>query len=130
MTATGRAGKPGRPETGVPPRTANIFDRLEPSSPVERFETVLERPGVRLERIVSTGQSTPEGEWYDQAWDEWVILLAGSAGLLLAGDQEPVTLAPGDYVYLPAHCRHRVAWTSPDEPTVWLAIHLGGPDGT
>ena len=33
-------------------------------------------------------------------------------------------MGPGDWVWLPARCRHRVAWTDPDAPTVWLAVHL------
>lgn len=90
----------------------------------EFFETLLQRPGLRVERIVSSGQTTPAGEWYDQAWDEWVLLLAGEALLQLAGESEPRRLLPGDAIMLPAHCRHRVAWTQPDAQTVWLALHL------
>lgn len=90
----------------------------------EFFETLLQRPGVRVERIVSRGQTTPAGEWYDQAWDEWVLLLAGEALLQLDGENAPRRLRPGDSLLLPAHCRHRVAWTAADEQTVWLALHL------
>jgi cupin 2 domain-containing protein len=94
-----------------------------PSHPeaAERFEDLLTRPGVRIERIVSTGQSAPPGEWMDQAWDEWVLLVAGRAGLTLEGDQ-PLTLSPGDHLLIPAHRRHRVDWT--ETPTVWLAVHF------
>jgi cupin 2 domain-containing protein len=92
----------------------------------EYFETLLQRPGVRVERIVSTGQATPDGEWYDQTWDEWVLLLAGAAALQLEGESDLRRLEPGDSLLLPAHCRHRVAWTAPDRQTVWLALHLGG----
>ncbi|HTK35558.1 MAG TPA: cupin domain-containing protein [Caulobacteraceae bacterium] len=87
----------------------------------ERFEDLLVRPGVRLERIVSTGQATPLGAWLDQAADEWVLLVAGRAGLTLEGEA-PLTLVPGDHLLIPAHRRHRVDWT--DTPTVWLALHL------
>lgn len=87
----------------------------------ERFEDLLVRPGVRIERIVSSGQSTPPGEWMDQAWDEWVLLIAGGAGLTLEG-QAPMTLSPGRWLLIPAHRRHRVDWT--ETPTVWLAVHL------
>lgn len=87
----------------------------------ERFEGLLNRPGVRIERIVSSGQSTPPGEWLEQAWDEWVLLVAGRAGLTLEGDP-PLTLEPGDHLLIPAHRRHRVDWT--DTPAVWLAVHL------
>ncbi len=89
----------------------------------ERFEDLLTRPGLRIERIVSSGQSTPSGEWMDQAWDEWVLLVAGRAGLTLEGDPS-ATLKPGDHLLIPAHRRHRVDWT--ETPTVWLAVHIGG----
>lgn len=89
----------------------------------ERFEDLLTRPGVRLERIVSSGQSSPPGEWMDQASDEWVLLVAGRAGLTLEGDT-PLTLGPGDHLLIPAHRRHRVDWT--ETPTVWLAVHFDG----
>lgn len=90
----------------------------------EQILTVLHAPQVRIERIVSTGQASPPGFWYDQAQAEFVVLLAGAAGLLIAGEPEPRILRPGSYVHLPAHCRHRVQWTSAEEPTVWLAVHL------
>ena len=90
----------------------------------EFFETLLQRPGIRIERIISSGQATPPGEWYDQAWDEWVLLLSGAAALQLDEEREPRRLLPGDSLLLPAHCRHRVAWTAPDEQTVWLALHF------
>lgn len=89
----------------------------------ERFEDLLTRPGLRIERIVSSGQSTPSGEWMDQAWDEWVLLVAGRASLTLEGDAS-ATLEPGDHLLIPAHRRHRVDWT--ETPTVWLAVHIGG----
>lgn len=91
------------------------------SEDAERFEDLLTRPGARIERIVSSGQSTPPGVWLDQAWDEWVLLVRGRAGLSLEGEP-PVTLGPGDHLLIPAHRRHRVDWT--ETPTVWLAVHL------
>lgn len=95
----------------------------------EFFQTLLESQGVRVERIVSQGQVTPPGEWYDQDWDEWVVLLSGAARLCLASDAAAgsnrcIDLSPGDYVWLPAHCRHRVEWTDPQQQTVWLALHF------
>jgi cupin 2 domain-containing protein len=98
-----------------------FHDLPSQSEAVERFEDLLTRPGVRIERIVSTGQSTQPGEWMDQAWDEWVLLVAGRAGLTLDGDP-PLILEPGDHLLIPAHRRHRVDWT--ETPTVWLAVHL------
>ena len=104
----------------------NLFDDLPAGSNTELLSDLLERPGVRIERIVSTGQASPPGFWYDQDWDEWVVVLAGSAGLVIEGQAE-LRLLPGDYVVLPAHTRHRVSWTDAEEPTVWLAVHVGSP---
>lgn len=87
----------------------------------ERFEDILARPGARLERIVSSGQSTPPGEWTQQAWDEWVLLVHGRAGLTLEGEA-PLTLEPGDHLLIKARRRHRVDWT--ETPTVWLAAYF------
>jgi cupin 2 domain-containing protein len=92
----------------------------------ERFDDLLTRPGARLERIVSSGQSTPPGEWLDQASDEWVLLVKGSAGLTLEGEAS-LTLEPGDHLLIHAHRRHRVEWT--ETPTVWLAVHLDATQG-
>lgn len=89
----------------------------------ETFEPLARAAGVRIERIVSTGQATPEGDWYDQLQDEWVALLRGAARLLIEGEAEERTLGPGDWLLLPARCRHRVTWTSETEPTLWLAVH-------
>jgi cupin 2 domain-containing protein len=91
----------------------------------ERLDELVRAGGVRIERIVSTGQATPQGEWFDQAWDEWVVLLSGGAGLLIEGEGAPRTLSPGDWVFLPAHERHRVEWTAVNKPSVWLAVHFG-----
>lgn len=108
--------------------SGNILADL-PDSPDEIFETILEKPGIRIERIISFGQETPEGEWYDQKEDEWVLLLSGSAGLLLEGDETVRTLKTGDFLHLPAGCRHRVAWTDPDVKSVWLAVHFNARIG-
>lgn len=89
----------------------------------EVIAVLLERAGLRIERIVSAGQTTPPGEWYDQPADEWVALLAGSAALLF-DDGTRVEMAPGDWLLIPARARHRVAATSSDPPCVWLAVHL------
>jgi len=78
---------------------------------------------VRIERIVSTGQSTPADQPYNQEYDEWVLLVSGSAGLWVAGEGERV-LCPGDYVLIPAHRPHGVTWTLKGGPTIWLAVHF------
>ncbi|MBL0226134.1 MAG: cupin domain-containing protein [Geobacteraceae bacterium] len=107
----------------MPPEISNILASLHPALTDEVFETIVGAGDVRIERIISNGQSTPEGEWYDQSQDEWVLLLSGSAGLLFEDSTDPVRLAPGEHLLIPAGCRHRVAWTDPQIPTVWLAVH-------
>ncbi|WP_254070318.1 cupin domain-containing protein [Acidisphaera sp. L21] len=102
----------------------NLLDDLPDATAAEVFTTLLARPGIRVERIVSHGQATPVDAPYDQPHDEWLLLLRGAAGLWLEGEAER-TLRSGDTLLIPAHCRHRVTWTAPNEPTVWLAIHLG-----
>jgi len=101
----------------------NILADVPAMVPEEIFETIVETKSFRLERIISDGQLTAEDEWYDEEENEWVILLKGGAGLLFESDAEPVALAPGDYVNISAHRKHRVAWTNADEKTIWLAIH-------
>lgn len=104
--------------------TGNLLHPLPDARQEERFETLLTRPGVRVERIVSHGQATPEDAPYRQSHDEWVLLLAGQAWLWIDGVGE-VMLLPGDQRLIPAHAEHRVTWTPPDEATVWLALHFG-----
>ncbi|MBU0485310.1 MAG: cupin domain-containing protein [Proteobacteria bacterium] len=101
----------------------NIYSNLPKKLPAELFEKITQGHAFRLERIISKGHATPEGEWYDQEQDEWVILLKGRARLLLAGASEAVELGPGDHLHLPAHLRHRVEWTDPETETIWLALH-------
>jgi cupin 2 domain-containing protein len=101
----------------------NLFDDLPRQSDQELFTELLKRKGVRIERIVSTGQSTPVDKPYRQEYDEWVLVVAGAAGLWVEGEGER-ELRPGDYVLIPSHRPHRVTWTAKDEPTVWLAVHF------
>lgn len=103
----------------------NIFERLPEHLAEEQLTELLAAPGLTIERIVSIGQASPAGFWYDQDWSEWVLVLAGSAGLLVEGEAAPRVLGPGDYLLIPAHVRHRVAWTDPEHPTIWLAVHYG-----
>lgn len=77
----------------------------------------------RIERIVSQGHASPPGFWYDQPEDEWVLVLQGAGTIAFAEEGSEVTLCAGDYLHIPAHCRHRVAWTDPHLPTIWLAVH-------
>ncbi len=100
----------------------NLFNNLPANLAGETFETLLSADSLRIERIVSLGHSSPASGWYDQAWAEWVLLLKGAAELLFE-DGETIRLRPGDQLLIPAHRRHRVAWTTPEEPTLWLAVH-------
>ena len=104
----------------------NLFAGIAGPRDAERFDVLLETPAFTLERIVSTGQATPPGQWYDQARDEWVLVLRGSAGLRFEDESGPRLLRAGDHVLIPAHRRHRVEWTDAAEPTVWLALHYSG----
>jgi cupin 2 domain-containing protein len=103
----------------------NLFQvpRAPPSEEV--FELVAGREHVRVERIVSTGQASPAGQWYAQQRDEWVVLLQGEAELAY-DDGSRLLLTAGDYVLIPAGERHRVEWTREDPPCIWLAVHADG----
>ncbi|CAD6559926.1 hypothetical protein LMG27952_06993 [Paraburkholderia hiiakae] len=115
------------------PETAafgNLFAGINHDANEERFDTLVSRDGVLIERIVSTGQASPPGFWYDDAREEWVALLAGAATLEFADTAAPPRrLLPGDYVQIPAHCRHRVSWTDPTVPSVWLAVYVSAAQG-
>ena len=89
----------------------------------EHLDALLTSPNVRIERIVSQGHSSAPDFWYDQERPEWVVVLKGSAGLQFDGEPQPRTLNAGDHVNIPAHARHRIAWTDTTQPTIWLAVH-------
>ncbi len=101
----------------------NIYSLIPDVLKEELLETLLAVKGFRLERIVSKGHATAPETWYDQETAEWVILLKGSAGLLMEGETEARVMRPGDYQFIPPHLRHRVEWTGADDETVWLAFH-------
>jgi cupin 2 domain-containing protein len=107
----------------VKPDGGNIYAQVERSLENEEFRNLVASKRVKIERIVSTAHKTPQGEWLEQARAEWVIVLKGSAGLLIEGEAVPRALGPGDYLNIPERCRHRVEWTAKDEPTIWLAVH-------
>jgi cupin 2 domain-containing protein len=113
---------------------ANLFADLPPAGPDEVFERILAVAGavrgLAVERIVSTGQASPPGFFYDQPRDEWVLVLAGTAELRFADEAAPRTLRAGDHLLIPARRRHRVERTDRDPPTIWLAVHFGrdGPE--
>lgn len=89
----------------------------------ELFETLCSGNGVRIERIVSKGHSSPDDFWYDQEQNEFVLVVQGSAGLRIDGEAEVLVLNVGDYVTIGAHVRHRVEWTDESCETIWLAVH-------
>ncbi|PLK50457.1 cupin domain-containing protein [Uliginosibacterium sp. TH139] len=98
---------------------SNLLNELPLATEVEHFQTLLTRPGLRIERIVSDGQVSPPGFWYEQAEDEWLLLLAGQT-VLEYEDGQQVALVMGDTLLIPAACRHRVVFTAPR--SVWLAV--------
>jgi cupin 2 domain-containing protein len=100
--------------------TTNLFADIPPSLPEELVQVLTAAPGVRIERIVSHGHASPPAFWYDQDEAEWVTVVRGVARLRF--EDGAVEMRPGDHVTIPARRRHRVEWTSPDEPTVWLAV--------
>jgi cupin 2 domain-containing protein len=103
----------------------NLFADIPREMPEELVGEILRTDAFRIERIVSRGQASPPGFWYDQQADEWVLVVKGSASLSFSDGRE-ITLAPGDHLVIPRHVRHRVARTNPHEETVWLAVHFGG----
>jgi cupin 2 domain-containing protein len=111
------------------PTKSPVFGRLAENGPrpalgEESFQGLLTAPGgARVERILSLGASSPPGFWYEQGWDEFVLVISGAA-LLSFPDGSERRLEAGDYAILPAFCRHRVAWTDPNKETLWLAVHM------
>ena len=103
--------------------TGNLFANIPAQLAREEITPLISSPAVRIERVVSRGQASAPDFWYDQPQDEWVVVLAGSAELAFADDGATMRMAAGDYVHIPAHCRHRVTWTDPAQATVWLAVH-------
>ncbi|HET7160121.1 MAG TPA: cupin, partial [Burkholderiales bacterium] len=89
----------------------------------EQFVELLSRPGLRIERIVSTGQSSPPGFWYDEPTGEWLLVLSGAATLTFENEPAPRLLKMGDTLDIAPHRRHRVEATHPTLATIWLAVH-------
>jgi cupin 2 domain-containing protein len=105
-------------------KSTNIFSDIPKDLPQELTQDLLRTPQATIERIVSRGHCSAEGFWYDQEWDEWVLLLSGKARIEFKDESELTQLEPGDCLLIPAHVQHRVAWTEPRADTVWLAVHL------
>lgn len=103
-------------------RVKNIFKDLPPIVMEEVFETIVDKKGVRIERITSLGQATPKGEWLKDKKNEWVILVKGKAKLKFRMTKKVVTMNPGDHLFIASDVSHRVEWTSPKEKSVWVAV--------
>jgi len=107
-----------------PVEIKNILADIPASLPEELFTCLLKNEQVHIQRIISQGQASPQNEWYDQVNDEWVFLVQGQATLEFENPQEFKQLQAGDYLLIPAHCKHRVDWTDPENDSIWLAVHL------
>lgn len=105
-------------------RATSILSNLPATAASEAFADLLKTPSLRIERIVSRGHRSPASGWYDQTEHEWVMVVAG-AGRIQFESGEEVQLNAGEYVNIPAGCRHRVSWTDPEVATVWLAVFYG-----
>lgn len=102
--------------------TGNLLHAIPGALPAEISECLVQSGGVKIERIVSWGQHSDPGFWYDQAQHEWVLLVKGAAILRFEQGDQTVHLTPGAYLNIGAHERHRIDWTAPDQETVWLAV--------
>jgi cupin 2 domain-containing protein len=102
----------------------NIFSKLPFAKRKEIFETLFRGKGVKIERISSLGQVTPDGEWLSERTSEWVLLLKGSAKLRFKKKNKSVSMKSGDYLFIPAHTFHRVEYTDKKNQSVWLAVHM------
>lgn len=112
---------PDTPRRPALPLSGSLFAELPPIGQEESFLPLLQSDTTCIERIVSRGHANPPGFWYDQPDDEWVMLASGAAELLFE-DGRRLIMRPGDWVTIPARCRHRVESTGPE--TVWLAVHI------
>ena len=105
----------------LPMSKDNLFQNIPNDLLEEKFEEILKSPHVRIERILSLGHTSPLDGWYDQTENEWVMVVQGK-GRLEFDDGATVELSPGDHINIPAHKKHRVVWTDPNEVTIWLAV--------
>jgi cupin 2 domain-containing protein len=102
----------------------NFFFGIPKHIDDEIFDTILSSAGCEIKRIISKGNQSPSDYWYDQVKNEWVMVLKGAAELKFKENGKTVKMMPGDYVYIPPHCKHRVEWTDPDVETIWLAVYF------
>lgn len=102
----------------------NIFESIPDNLDKEISEKLIQNKDIKIERIISKGHTSPESGWYDQAQNEWVIILKGEA-IISFETEEEVILGVGHYINIPAKTKHKVSWTNPETETIWLAIHYG-----
>ncbi len=102
--------------------TGNIFANIPKNSEQELFEDLFKNDFIKIERIISYGNSSDENFWYDQSHSEWVLIIQGSATLQFEA-HELFEMKKGDYIFIPPHKKHRVDSTDLNKPTIWLAIH-------
>lgn len=101
----------------------SLFEAIPKQLPQELFDTLYSTTDVKIERIVSRGHVSPEGFWYDQERNEFVLLVKGRAGLRFKGETDIVVLNAGEYINIDAHVKHRVEWTDSTCDTIWLTVH-------
>ena len=100
----------------------NIFENIPKKIDEEIFEKIISNKSVNIQRIISKGHTSPQSGWYNQEDNEWVIVLKGRA-IISFESKKDVTLKEGDYLCIEAGTKHKVSWTTPDEETIWLAVH-------
>lgn len=100
----------------------NLFESLPEDMSDEVFSDIVQGNNIKIERIISKGQTSPKSEWYDQEENEWVIVLKGEAKLSFQNNNV-VHLVAGSHLNIPAHTKHKVTWTTPNQETIWLAVH-------
>jgi cupin 2 domain-containing protein len=88
----------------------------------ELFQSILSNGNLSIERIISTGQKTPENQWLEQDKNEWVILLQGETEIMFKGEKSKI-LTAGDYVHIPENTKHKIIKTSTEPVCIWLAVH-------
>ncbi len=103
-------------------KKVNIFKNIQRNSDKEIFEDIISKNDVKIERIISYGQSSPKKGWYNSRKNEWVMILKGKA-ILSFKNSADVKLKKGDYINIPANTKHKVSWTLPDKETIWLAVY-------
>jgi cupin 2 domain-containing protein len=98
----------------------NVFENIIIDKDKEQFFDLLKNDNIKIEKIVSNGQSSPINFWYSQEKNEFVLILKGDA--ILEYEDKEVKLQEGDYINIKAFTKHRVKYTNKDEPTIWLAV--------